>query len=79
MMKRRLIAQVGDGYVLAVPLSEAVSFALGWLDLGYDEPPAILRRIVGSLAVDALQYSEQWRAAAFLGPGLHARFQDIER
>ena len=40
------------------------AFAMGWSDLGCSEPRDALRQLMGVFAVDALQYSEQWRAAA---------------
>ena len=37
-----------------------------WSDLGYANPVGAMRRIVGELAVDRLEASEQWRAATTL-------------
>ena len=51
---------------LAIPMEDAVAFALGCSDLGYAAPSPAMRRIIGELAVDALQYAEQWRAATLL-------------
>jgi hypothetical protein len=55
-----------ERFRLAIPVTEAVSFAMGWSDLGYREPKDTLRKIVGLLAIDALEYSEQWRMAALV-------------
>jgi hypothetical protein len=61
-----MIAREGARYRLAIPLDEALAFALGWSDLGYENPKDSLRQVVGLLAIDALEYSEQWRAAGWL-------------
>lgn len=65
-MEEGAISIEGEFVRLTLPICEAVSFAMGWSDLGYRRPSAAMRRIVGELAVDALQYSEEWRAAAML-------------
>lgn len=39
---------------------------MGWSDLSYEEPDDAMRRIIGLLALDRLEYSEQWRVAALL-------------
>ncbi len=51
---------------LTIPLSDAVSFAMGWSDLDYGASPDHLRHVIGVLAIDALQRGEQWRLAAML-------------
>jgi hypothetical protein len=56
----------GEFVQLAAPIDEAVAFAMGWIDCGYAAPTAAMRRIVGELAVDRLQYAEEWRIAAML-------------
>ena len=56
----------GDVIQLKVPVTDAVSFAMGWSDLGYEQPTAAMRRIIGELAVDRLEYAEEWRVAAML-------------
>lgn len=53
-----------ERFNLAIPISDAFAFAMGWSDLDYDDPPDAARRVMGAFALDALQYSEQWRAAA---------------
>jgi hypothetical protein len=37
---------------------------MGWSDLGYDCPSDPMRKLMGFLVVDSLEYSEQWRASA---------------
>ena len=61
-----MIGTEGDFIRLAIPLDDAVAFAMGWSDLGSTEPADAMRRIIGELAVDALQYLEHWREAAML-------------
>lgn len=53
-----------ERFQLAIPVSEAFAFAMGWSDLDYVDPPDASRRVMGAFAIDALQYSEQWRTAA---------------
>ena len=55
-----------DRYRLTIPLSDAIPFALGVSDLNYSEPSDELRQLVGLLALDLLEYSEQWRVAGIL-------------
>jgi hypothetical protein len=54
-------------------------FAMGRCDLGYTDPPDELRQLVGLLAVDTLEYSEQWRAAALLRGCLDERWPGLLR
>lgn len=49
---------------LAIPVTEALKFALGQSDLGYSCPDDGMRKLMGVLALDALEYSEEWRSAA---------------
>jgi hypothetical protein len=51
----------GQRIRLAMPLNDAIAFALGVSDLGYKGPGDATRQVIGSLAIDKLQYSEQWR------------------
>ena len=53
-------------------------FAIGSSDLDYDEPSDVLRQLVGLLAIDALQYSEQWRVVASLRSVLARKWPDLE-
>ena len=61
-----MIRTEGEFIRLTIPLEDAVAFAMGWSDLGSVEPTEPMRRIIGELAVDALQYLEHWREAAML-------------
>ncbi|HEV3409426.1 MAG TPA: hypothetical protein VG095_03975 [Chthoniobacterales bacterium] len=65
-----------ERFRLAIPLHDAVAFAMGWSDLGYDEPQDALRKIIGFLAIDALEYAEQWRMAALLRTCLQHRWAE---
>ena len=56
-----------ERFRLAIPMKDAIAFALGLTDLGYKNPEDATRQIVGALVIDALQRSEQWRAAGLLG------------
>ena len=49
-----------------MPIADAIAFALDRSDLTYTEPPDELRQVVGVLALDALEFSEEWRTAAML-------------
>jgi hypothetical protein len=66
-----------ERFRLAIPIQDAVSFAMGWSDLGYDKPKDAMRKIIGLLAVDALEYSEQWRTAALLRACLEHRWTEL--
>jgi hypothetical protein len=67
----------GDRYHLTIPLSDAVSFAVGICDLGYSEPKDELRQVVGLIALDMLEYSEQWRAAGLLRRSLKLKWPEL--
>ena len=56
--------EVEARFRLTIPIGDALAFAMGWSDLGYENADDTMRRIIGVLAVDALEYDEQWRAAA---------------
>jgi hypothetical protein len=75
-METPLIELDQDRFRLAIPLSLAIDFALGYSDLDYIEPEDALRHVVGLLAVDTLQYTEQWRPAAMLRMCLAHRWPD---
>jgi hypothetical protein len=64
MEERTVPEEDGERFQLAIPVSDAFAFAMGWSDLDYIDPPDASRRVMGAFAVDALQYSEQWRTAA---------------
>ena len=53
-----------ERFRLTISTGDALAFAMGWSDLGYDQPNDVSRRVMGALALDSLEYSEQWREAA---------------
>lgn len=53
-----------ERFRLTIPLTDAFAFAMGYSDLDYAEANDEMRRIMGLLVLDALEYSEQWRASA---------------
>ena len=67
-----------ERFRLAIPLGQAVGFALGWTDLGYDVPNEVSRKVVACLALDELEYSEQWRAATMLRTCLAERWPEFD-
>ena len=62
---------------LAVPLQEAVLFALGLSDLDLDEPSDHARQLIGLIAVDHLEYSEQWRLSGILRTALKEKWPEL--
>lgn len=62
---------------LAVPIEEAVLFALGLTDLDLDEPSDHARQLIGLIAVDHLEYSEQWRVSAMLRTALKEKWPEL--
>lgn len=72
----QMIAADGRRFCLTIPLREAVSFAMAWSDLGYDEPSDLHRQLVGLLAIDQLERDEQWSAAAMLRDCLREKWPD---
>lgn len=77
-MAARLIAIEEERFRLTIPLADAISFAMDWSDLEYTDPPEMLRHLVGLLAIDALQYSEEWRTAAMLRTCLIERWPHLQ-
>ena len=71
-----MIATNDDRLTLTIPIRDALEFALGLSDLGYTDPPDGMRHVVGTLALDALEYSEQWRLAALARDGLSEKWPD---
>src|SRR4030088_338047 len=67
---------IEDRYRLTIPVEEALKFALGSSDLDYAAPSDELRRVMGALAVDSLEYSEQWRAASIARSRLREKWPD---
>ncbi len=72
----RCMNGIEDRYRLTIPVEEALKFALGSSDLDYAAPSDELRRVMGALAVDALEYSEQWRAASIARSRLQEKWPD---
>jgi hypothetical protein len=61
---------------LAVPIEEAVLFALGLTDLDLDEPSDHARQVIGLIAVD-LEYSEQWRLSGIIRKALKEKWPEL--
>ena len=68
-----------DRYRLTIPLTDAIPFAIGSSNLGYADPSNELRQLIGLLVIDALEYSEQWRAAALIRRCLQEKWPDLLR
>jgi hypothetical protein len=62
---------------LAVPIEEAVLFALGLTDLDLDEPSDHARQLIGLIAVDHLEYSEQWRLSGIICTALKEKWPEL--
>ena len=62
---------------LAVPIEEAVLFALGLTDLDLDEPSDHARQLIGLIAVDHLEYSEQWRLSGIIRTVLKEKWPEL--
>ena len=71
-----MIATDDERPTLTIPIRDALEFALGFSDLHYTDPPDGMRRVVGTLALDALEYSEQWRLAAVVRDCLAEKWPD---
>jgi hypothetical protein len=50
-----------ERFRLTIPLGDALAFAMGWSDLGYPTASDTMRKVIGLLVVDSLEYDEQWR------------------
>jgi hypothetical protein len=61
-----MIESDGERFRLTIPIGDAIQFAVGNSNLIYADPSDELRQLVGLLALDALEYTEQWRAAGLL-------------
>jgi hypothetical protein len=60
-----------------MPLEDAVLFALGLTDLELDQPSDHARKLIGLIALDHLEYSEQWRVSAMLRTELKQRWPEL--
>jgi hypothetical protein len=67
---------IEDRYRLNIPVDEALAFALGSSDLNYAQPSDELRRVMGALVVDTLEYSERWREASAARNCLREKWPD---
>jgi hypothetical protein len=74
-----MIESHGDRFRLTIPISDAVRFAVGKSDLSYCNPSDELRQLVALLAIDALEYSEQWQAAGLLRGFVERKWPDLLR
>jgi hypothetical protein len=66
-----------ERFRLTIPPEEAICFAMGWSDLQLNQPSDHLRQLVGLLALDTLEYSEQWRAAATFRACLAEKWREL--
>ena len=64
-------------FCLDVPIEEAVLFALGSTDLDLDEPSDDARQLIGLIALDHLEYSEQWRVSGILRIALKQKWPEL--
>jgi hypothetical protein len=62
---------------LDVPIEEAVLFALGLTDLDLDGPSDHARQLIGLVAVDHLEYSEQWRLSGIIRTALKQKWPEL--
>ena len=72
-----MIESRDERFRLTIPLADAVRFAIGASDLHYEDPSEELRQLVGLLALDMLEYSEQWRMAGLLRGSMQASWPDL--
>lgn len=72
-----MIESRDERFRLTIPLEEAIRFAIGASDLDYIDPSDELRQLVGLLALDMLEYSEQWRMAGLLRASMQATWPDL--
>lgn len=72
-----MIESQEDRFRLTIPLTDAIRFAIGASDLNYSEPSDELRQLVGLLALDNLEYSEEWRTAGMLRVCMQAKWPDL--
>ena len=52
-------------------------FALGLTDLDLDEPSDHARQLIGLIAVDHLEYSEQWWLSGILRTALKEKWPEL--
>ena len=66
-----------DQLSLDVPIEEAVLFALGLTDLDLNEPTDHVRQLIGLIAIDQLEYFEQWRDSAIVRKALKEKWPEL--
>jgi hypothetical protein len=66
-----------DQLSLDVPIEEAVLFALGLTDLHVDKPTNRARQLIGLIALDQLEYYEQWRDSAIVRKALKKKWPEL--
>ena len=66
-----------DQLSLDVPIEEAVLFALGLTDLDLNEPTDHVRQLIGLIAIDQLEYCEQWRDSAIVRKALKEKWPEL--
>jgi hypothetical protein len=49
---------------LTIPIEDAFAFAMGNFDLSCSQATDGMRRLVGAVLIDSLEYGEHWRVAA---------------
>jgi hypothetical protein len=74
-----MIEPDGERFRLTIPIGDAIQFAVGGSNLTYSDPSDELRQLVGLLALDALEYTEQWRAAGMLRAIVEAKWPHLLR
>ena len=52
-------------------------FALGLTNLDLEEPSEHARQLIGLIAVDHLEYSEQWRVSGILRTALKEKWPEL--
>jgi hypothetical protein len=67
-----------ERFRLTISFDEAIAFAIGMSDLRYQDPEDELRQLVGLVALDSLQYTEQWRAAGLVRACLKEKWPAID-
>jgi hypothetical protein len=60
-----------------VPIEEAVFFALGLTDLDLNRPSDHARQLIGLVAVDHLEYSEQWWLSGVIRKALKEKWPEL--
>jgi hypothetical protein len=74
-----MIEPDGERFRLTIPIGDAIQFAVGGSNLTYVNPSDELRQLVGLLALDSLEYTEQWRAAGVLRAIVDAKWPHLLR